>query len=140
MEQWLIMGIIAAVFISIRDIMSYNLFKRYDYLDYIVFANIVVFGFTILYLLFAKRKIVPPERNDIFLVMLRIVIIYLIITPAAYYCIKNCKNLGHAKTVINLNSAFLIIFSIFLMKQEINMIQTFGLGLIILGSYIIATK
>ena len=40
MEIWLYYALMAAIFISIRDIISLDFIKRYDYIQYMVIANI----------------------------------------------------------------------------------------------------
>ena len=43
----MIYGIIAAIFIAIRDIFSNDLINRYEYIDYIIWANLIIFVATI---------------------------------------------------------------------------------------------
>ena len=47
MEIWLYYALMAAIFISIRDIISLDFIKRYDYIQYMVIANILIFIGTI---------------------------------------------------------------------------------------------
>ena len=47
MEKWMIYALIAAIFISIRDIFSKDLINRYEYIEYIIYANILIFIATI---------------------------------------------------------------------------------------------
>ena len=40
MKEWVIYALIAAVFISIRDIISYDLIKNVSYINYIIIYSI----------------------------------------------------------------------------------------------------
>ena len=42
MELWMKYALVAAVFIAIRDIFSSKIARKYNYIDYIVHANIFV--------------------------------------------------------------------------------------------------
>ena len=50
-------ALVAAVFIAVRDIFSSKIARKYNYIDYIIHANILVFIGTIIYVLFTKKKI-----------------------------------------------------------------------------------
>ena len=54
MEKWMIYGLIAEVFIALRDVFSKDMINRYDYIDYILVANIIVFICTLVYLFVSK--------------------------------------------------------------------------------------
>ena len=57
MQQWFIYALIAAVFIGVKDLMTKDLTSRYSYIEYIIVANIMVFGFTIAYIFTMKPKL-----------------------------------------------------------------------------------
>ena len=140
MEQWLIYGLIAAFFIAIRDIFSKDLINRYEYIEYILYANIIVFICTIIYIYlfnisFQELKI--PNKKDLLIIFLRILVIYLIIEPSIFYSLKYCDNLSYAKSIINLNTLFLFLLSIYFLKSKFNGIKFLGVILIFLVSYCI---
>ena len=56
MNEWIYYGLVAALFISIKDILFTDLIKKYDYIDLIIISNILVFVFTIGYLMYTKKK------------------------------------------------------------------------------------
>ena len=80
MKPWVIYAIIAAIFISIRDIVSNGLIKRMDYINYVIIANIIVFIVTIIYLNVSDYKLKKPSKSDLSIILIRLFIIYLIIS------------------------------------------------------------
>lgn len=135
MEKWMIYGMIAAMFIAIRDIFSNDLINRYDYTEYVIYANIIVFIFTIIYILAFNVTLKKPNYSDLFVIIIRLLIVYLIIEPCIFYSIKYCNNPGYAKSIINLNTLFVFILGILFFKAEINMKKTMGILMILGGSY-----
>ena len=103
METWLFYALLAAVFISIRDVISLDFIKRYDYIQYMVIANIIIFIGTMGYVFTSGIKIQKPNLKDFLIILIRILIVYLIIDPSVYNSIKNCDNPGYAKSIISLN-------------------------------------
>ena len=106
MEQWMVYGMIAAMFIAVRDIFSNDLINRYDYKEYIIYANIILFIFTMIYIYVYDVKLKKPKYTDLFIIIIRIIIVYMIIEPCIFYSIKYCNNPGYAKSIINLNTLF----------------------------------
>jgi len=131
----MIYGLIAALFIAIRDIFSKDLINRYDYTEYIIYANIIVFIFTMIYIYAYDIKLKKPKYSDLFVIIVRLIIVYMIIEPCIFYSIKYCNNPGYAKSVINLNTLFVFIMAIIFLKTEINMKKFLGIVMIIGGSY-----
>jgi uncharacterized membrane protein len=138
MEKWMIYGMIAAMFIAIRDIFSNDLINRYDYTEYVIYANIIVFIFTIIYILTFNVPLKKPNYNDLFVIIIRLFIVYLIIEPCIFYSIKYCKNPGYAKSIINLNTLFVFILAILFFNAEINMKRMFGILMILSGPYFLS--
>ena len=56
MEIWMKYALVAAIFIAVRDIFSSKIARKYNYIDYIIHANILVFIGTIIYVVFTKKK------------------------------------------------------------------------------------
>tara|TARA_B100000686_G_C16624489_1_gene881062 strand:+ start:698 stop:1114 length:417 start_codon:yes stop_codon:yes gene_type:complete len=138
MERWMIYGIIAAIFIAIRDIFSNDLINRYEYIDYIIWANIIIFIATLFYIYLYDIQLEVPERKDIFIILLRLAIVYMIIEPSIFYSIKYCDNPGYAKSIINLNTLFVFILAFFFLKAKIDKKKILGILLIFTGSYYIS--
>ena len=57
METWLFYALMAAVFISVRDIISLDFIRRFDYIQYMVIANIIIFMGTMVYVITTGFKI-----------------------------------------------------------------------------------
>jgi len=135
MEKWMIYGLIAAVFIALRDVFSIDLINRYDYIDYILVANIIVFICTLIYLFISKREVKIPNTKDFLTIFVRMLVVYMIIEPAIFYSIKNCKNPADARSIVNLNTLFVFILAVIFLKQKIDKKKIVGILLIFGGVY-----
>ena len=137
MQVWVIYALLAAIFISIRDIISLDFIKRYDYIQYMVLANIIIFIGTMIYVYATDFKIKKPNTNDLFIILIRLMIVYFIIDPSVYNSIKNCDNPGYAKSIISLNTLFIFFLATIVYKSEINSSKIAGVILMLAGSYFI---
>ena len=135
MQVWVTYALLAAVFISIRDIISLDFIKRYDYIQYMVLANIIIFIGTMIYIHITDFKIKKPKMNDLFIILIRLAIVYFIIDPSVYNSIKNCDNPGYAKSIISLNTLFIFLLATIVYKSEINSSKIAGVILMLGGSY-----
>ena len=135
MQVWVTYALLAAVFISIRDIISLDFIKRYDYIQYMVLANIIIFIGTMMYVHVTDFKIKKPNMNDLFIILIRLAIVYFIIDPSVYNSIKNCDNPGYAKSIISLNTLFIFFLATIVYKSEINSSKIAGVILMLFGSY-----
>ena len=59
MERWMMYGLVAAIFIALRDVFSKDLINRYDYTDYIIDREcfIIITGKFNLFICFKKEKL-----------------------------------------------------------------------------------
>ena len=128
-------ALMAAVFISIRDIISLDFIKRYDYIQYMVIANILIFIGTMFYVITTDFKIQKPNLNDFIIILLRLLIVYFIIDPSIYNSIKNCDNPGYAKSIISLNTLFVFFIATFISRTKIDNKKIAGIILMLAGSY-----
>ena len=138
MELWMKYALVAAVFIAIRDVFSSKIARKYNYIDYIVHANILVFLGTMAYVIFTKKKIkIIDNYSDLFTIVLRLFIVYLIVEPCIYNSFKNTSNPSKASTVINLNMFILFLITIIFLNKKINFKQFLGIVLILGGFFCI---
>ena len=137
MEEWAVFALIAAIFISIRDIISYDIIQRLNYIDYLVYANLIVTIGLILYLVLSGTKVQKPNRKDLFIIFIRLLIIYLIIEPSVFYSLKKCFNPGYVKAIVNLNTIIVLVFSILFLQSDFSLDKLFWIGLVTLSSYMI---
>ena len=135
METWLFYALLAAVFISIRDVISLDFIKRYDYIQYMVIANIIIFIGTMIYVFTTGFKIQKPKLNDFVVILIRLLIVYFIIDPSIYNSIKNCDNPGYAKSIISLNTLFIFFIVAFIYKSKIDAKKIAGIVMMLAGSY-----
>ena len=138
MQQWVIYALSAAIFISIRDIISLDFIKRYDYIQYMVLANILIFIGTMVYVFATDFKLQKPGLKDFFIILFRLLIVYFIIDPSVYNSIKNCDNPGYAKSIIGLNTLFLFVLVTYIYKQSIDKKKIGGVILMFTGSYFLS--
>jgi len=117
-------ALVAAVFIAIRDVFSSKIARKYNYIDYIIHANILVFLGTMVYVIFTKKKIkIIDNYSDLFTIILRLFIVYLIVEPCIYNSFKNTNNPSKASTVINLNIVVLFLITIVFLNKKIDFKQ-----------------
>ena len=136
MELWMKYALVAAFFIAVRDLFSSKLARKYDYIDYVIHANIFVFIFTMIYVLLTKRKIkIIDDYNDLFLIGLRLFIIFIIIEPCIFNSFKNTKSTSKSVSIINLNILILLVLSTFFLKEKINYKQFIGILLVFIGLF-----
>ena len=138
MELWMKYALVAAFFIAIRDVFSSKIARKYNYIDYIVHANILVFIGTMMYVIFTKKKIkIIDNYNDLITIILRLFIVYLIVEPCIYNSFKNTSNPSKASTVINLNMFILFLITIVFLNKKIEFKQFLGIILILGGFFYI---
>ena len=140
MQKWLPYAFIAAVFIAVRDFISKDIILKYDYIDYIIIANFIIFIGTIVYILVMNKditKIKSPDFKELMTILLRLFIVYMIVDPCIFNSLKYCDNPGYAKSIINLNTLFLLILAFIFYNIKIDYQKTFGVILLLIGTYFI---
>ena len=140
MEEWIPYAFAAAIFIAIRDFISKDIVDSYTYTDYMITANIILFIGTIIYIVVAKKdisKIKKSNLSELFVIILRVFLVYIIIDPCIFRSLKLCNNPGYAKSIINLNTLFLLFLAFMFYKTNFDMKRTFGVIIIFLGTFLI---
>tara|TARA_Y100000389_G_scaffold192356_1_gene219698 strand:- start:365 stop:781 length:417 start_codon:yes stop_codon:yes gene_type:complete len=137
MQQWFFYALIAAIFIGIKDMITKDIANKYTYIQYILIANLLVFIFTVLYILTMRPKIQTPNLRDGFYILMRIAIVWLIVEPCIFLALKHCKNPGYAKSIINLNTVVAFVFGLFVLKNDFEWKNVLGLILIVGGTLMI---
>ena len=131
-------ALVAAIFIAVRDVFSSKIARKYNYIDYIIHANVFVFIATMFYVLFTKKKIkVITDYNDLFIILLKLLIIYIIIEPCIFNAFKNSDNPSKPASIISLNLFILLIITVIFLKQKMNLKQYMGILVIMGGVYLI---
>ena len=140
METWMKYALVAAVFISIKNLISKKLSGKYEYKDYIIYA--VSFSFIGIwsYVLITGYKPAKIKKNDIMLIILRLVLVYLIIDPSIYSAYKNCSNPSKAASVINLDLVLTFLLSVFFLNAKCDFYSIGGIILIIIGVFLLGFK
>ena len=136
MELWMKYALVAAVFIAVRDVFASKIARKYNYIDYIIHANIFVFIITMLYVVFTKRKIkIIDDYNDLFLIFLRLFIVFIIVEPCIFNSFKNSDNPSKSVSIINLNILILLFITMIFFKQKISFKQFLGVIIIFIGLF-----
>mgnify|MGYP001485884845 FL=1 len=137
MQQWFLYALIAAVFIGVKDMMTKNLTKKFSYIEYIIIANIFIFIITMIYIFTMKPKLKRPNVKDGLFIFLRILIVLLIIEPCIFMALKHCDNPGYAKSIINLNTLVAFVLGLFILRNDFEIKNVIGIGLIVGGTLLI---
>lgn len=140
MQSWIPYAFAAAIFIAVRDFISKDIIKNYTYTEYVIIANMIIFIGTIIYLVTSKtdiRKIKYPSWSELSLILLRLFIVYILVDPCIFNSLKLCDNPGYAKSIINLNTLFLLILALIFYKIEFDMKKSLGVVIILFGTYLI---
>ena len=140
MEKWIPYAVLAAIFIAVRDFISKDIINKYNYKDYIILANFIIFIGTIIYIVVTKKditKIQKPNVEEFIVILIRLLIVYLIVEPCIFNSLKYCDNPGYAKSVINLNTLFLLILALVFYKTELNKKKILGVLLLVGGTYFV---
>ena len=137
MQQWFLYALIAAVFIGVKDLMTKDLTNRYSYIEYIIIANIFIFIVTMIYIFTMKPKLKKPDIKDGLFIFLRILIVLLIIEPCIFMALKHCDNPGYAKSIINLNTLVAFVLGLFILRNDFEIKNVIGIGLIVGGTLLI---
>ena len=138
MELWMKYALVAAFFIAVRDIFASRIARKYNYIDYIIHANIFVFIITMVYVLVTKRKIkMIDDYNDIFLIIIRLIIVYIIVEPCIYNSLKNTDNPSKSVSIINLNVLILLVLTVLFMNKKISIKHVIGVLIIFGGLYLL---
>ena len=140
MQSWIPYAFAAAIFIAVRDFISKDIIKNYTYTEYVIIANMIIFIGTIIYLVTSKtdiRKIKYPSWSELTLILLRLFIVYVLVDPCIFNSLKLCDNPGYAKSIINLNTLFLLILALIFYKIEFDMKKSLGVVIVLFGTYLI---
>lgn len=137
MESWIYYAVIAAVFIVVRDVFGKKISSKYTFIEYLGYASIITALAVWIYIFSMDIQIKPLNYEYLGLILLRLLVVYLIIEPALYFCVTNCKNIGEASAIINLNVLFAFLVSCYLYNSKFDMMKLFGIFMILGGSYFV---
>tara|TARA_Y100000992_G_C21131239_1_gene426687 strand:+ start:29 stop:451 length:423 start_codon:yes stop_codon:yes gene_type:complete len=140
MDVWIKYALIAAVFIAVRDFLLKNISNKYSYTDYLIYAITISFILIWGYVLTTGYKPKEIKKNDIFIILIRILVVYLIVDPSIFNALKNSSNVGEVSALLNINIVIAFIISIILLKHKVDYKSILGIIFIIVGGCIIGIK
>ena len=103
-----------------------------------IIANIIIFIGTMIYVFGSGIKIQKPNMKDMFIILIRLSIVYFIIDPSVYNSIKHCDNPGYAKSIISLNTLFLFFIVAVMYKSKIDKQKLTGIVAMLIGAYFLS--
>ena len=108
MENWVIYGLIAAFLIAVRDMFSKSYIHKYTttehLLHYYIFASIFFLIYAFYKKYYVKERVEMVDTEDIWKYILMAFLGAIIISPCQLLSLKECKNPGKSKAIINLNT------------------------------------
>ena len=140
MEQWVRYALVAAVFLSVKNMISKHLSTKYAYIDYLIYAISLSFIGLWVYVFVSGHKPAKIETNDIGIILFRIMIVYAIIDPAIYKAFKSCSNPGKASCIINMEVVLTFILSVIFLKSKVEATSIIGMLLMLTGGYLVSYK
>jgi len=138
MEEWVKYALIAAIFIAVRDIFSKKITMKYTYIDYVGYATLITTIGVWYYIFINNVQMKPLDTEYFLLILVRLIIAYMIVEPAIYYCLKGSKNTGEASSIINMNIVFAFFLSMYAFNAKFEIEKLGGILLIILGGYFVS--
>ena len=139
MNDWVKYALIAAVFISIKNLITKNISSKYKYIDYLVYA--ISFSFICIwtYVISTGHTVAKVENTDILVILVRVFIVYVIIDPSIYKAIQTCgPNVGKPMCIINTEVILTFILSVIFLKAKIDSKVVVGIILMITGGYVVS--
>ena len=140
MKDWVKYALVAAVFLSVKNMISKHLSTKYKYIDYLIYAISFSFIGIWAYVFFTGYKPKPIEKKDIWVILFRVIIVYMIIDPSIYKSFQGCANPGEAGCIISMEVVGTFILSVWFLNSKFQSNSVIGMALILGGGYLIATK
>jgi len=138
MELWVQYALVAALFLSVKNMINKHLSHKYSYIDYLIYAITFSFVGVWLYVFATGYKPGKIENNDIVIILFRIIIVYAIIDPAIYKAFKACSNPGKASCIITIEVILTFILSVIFLRSKIESRSIMGMILMLTGGYVIS--
>jgi uncharacterized membrane protein len=140
MDLWVQYALVAALFLSVKNMISKHLSEKYKYIDYLIYAITLSFIAVWFYVFATGYKPGKIETGDIGIILFRLLIVYAIIDPAIYKAFKTCSNPGKASCVINLEVILTFILSVIFLRSEIEPRSIIGMIMMIVGGFMVSYK
>jgi len=139
MELWIKYSLIAAIFLSLKNVISGHLSKKYKYIDYLIYAISISFIGLWVFVIGTGYKPGPIDNNDILIILFRVIIVYTIIDPSIYRAYGECANPGKASCMIVAPEIVLtFLLSMIIFKSKIEYMNMVGILFVLTGGYLVA--
>jgi len=132
---WLLLVAISAGFYGFKDIVKKKILQGVDVLDLMAVINIVLFIMVLPLMSFIDLHISFVNLFYLFIAAL----VGLIANFLINYDYKKCE-VSSIAPLLNLNPLFVIVVSYFLLGEVLSRIQWLGVGLILIGTYLVTLK
>ena len=94
MQVWVSYAILAAVFISIRDIFQKKITEKFSYIEYVGYATLLTTIGVWSYIFANNVQLKPLDLSNLLLIVIRISIAYLLVEPALFIVLRTVKILA----------------------------------------------
>ena len=141
MEEWVQYAIIAAIFISIKNMIGKHLSSKYKYIDYLVYAISLSFICIWAYVWLSGQKPGKIEKQDFLVILARIFVVYVLIDPSIYKAFQTCgNNPGKPMCIVNMEVILTFIMSVIFLNAKIESKMIVGMIMMLTGGYLISYK
>ena len=141
MEEWVKYAIIAAIFISIKNMIGKHLSSKYKYIDYLVYAISLSFICIWAYVLLSGHKPGKIEKQDFLVILARIFVVYALIDPSIYKAFQTCgNNPGKPMCIVNMEVILTFIMSVIFLNAKVESKMIVGMIMMLTGGYLISYK
>jgi len=139
MDVWVKYALIAAVFISIKNMIGKHLSSKYKYIDYAVYAVSLSFIGVWTYVIVTGHKPAKINTQDLLVILVRIFIVYVLIDPSIYKAFQTSgNNPGKPMCIVNMEVILTFLMSVYFLRAKIEGKMIVGMGLMLTGGYLIA--
>tara|TARA_B000000460_G_C21363306_1_gene326343 strand:+ start:69 stop:500 length:432 start_codon:yes stop_codon:yes gene_type:complete len=122
METWIIYGFIAAILITSRDFFTSNYTSKYTVTEhllyYYVLCGLAMSAYVCYRKVYLKEKVRLIDKEDLWKYAIVAGATVLLISPCEITSIREASNPGRARAIMNLNTIFLFLVSIYFLKNE----------------------
>lgn len=139
MEEWVKYALVAAAFISVKNMIGKHLSSKYKYVDYLVYAITISFIGIWTYVLMSGHKVGKVDNQDFLVIIARVFIVYVLIDPSIYRAFQTCgNNPGKPMCIVNMEVILTFILSMIFLNAKMESKVVIGVILMLTGGYLIS--
>ena len=141
MELWAQYAIIAAIFVSVKNMIGKHMSSKYQYIDYLIYAISFSFIGIWMYVFLTGHKPAKLDKQDYLIVLIRVFLVYVLIDPSIYKAFQSCgNNPGKPMCIVNMEVILTFLLSVIFLKAKIESKIVVGMILMLTGGYLISYR